>query len=335
MEVIGPAVRLPTGKLPAALLARFLSSLPPPGDAVIVGPRPGEDAAVIDPGGPELLVAAADPITLASAGAAQALIAVNSNDIAVMGGEPRWLLTTLLLPEGVEQDRALDLLEELAEACRRASISLIGGHTEITAGLDRPLLCATLLGTVPRDGLKLSRDLRPGDAVLQVRPVALEGGAVLAREHAPRLLAAGVPPEVIRAAARWLDSPGISVLSPARAIRAIPGVRAMHDPTEGGIATALREFAEAGGVDFRIDPAAIRVLPECRTMCEALGLDPLGLLASGSLLVGVAPDAAKAVEEALEGAGSPAWVIGEVVERGAGNLDALPAFEADEITRVL
>jgi len=335
MEVAGPAVRLPTGKLPAALLARFLSSLPPAGDDVVVGPRPGEDAAVIDPGGPELLVAAADPITLASTGAAQALIAVNSNDIAVMGAEPRWLLATLLLPEGVERDRALGLLEELAEACRRASISLVGGHTEITAGLDRPLLCATLLGTAPRDGLKLSHYMRPGDAVLQVRPVALEGGAVLAREHAPRLLAAGVPQEIVAAAARWLDDPGISVLPIARAVRDIPEVRAMHDPTEGGIATALREFAEAGGVDFRIDPSAIRVLPECRAICEALGLDPLGLLASGSLLVAAAPDAVKAVEEALEHAGSPAWVIGEVVEPGAGNLGALPAFEADEITRVL
>jgi len=88
-------------------------------------------------------------------------------------------------------------------------------------------------------------------------------------------------------------------------------------------------------VDFRIDPSAIRVLPECRAICEALGLDPLGLLASGSLLVAAAPDAVKAVEEALAHAGSPAWVIGEVVEPGAGNLDALPAFEADEITRVL
>ncbi len=335
MEIRNSTVRLPTGKLPAALLTRFLSSLPAAGDEIVVGPRPGEDAAVLDLGGPELLVAAADPITLASSGAADSLIAVNSNDIAVMGAEPRWLLTTVLLPEGVPETDALSLLDELAGACRRASICLIGGHTEITAGLGRPLLCATLLGTAPRQGLKLSRHMRPGDLLLQAGPVALEGSAVLAREHAQRLLEAGVSRAVIDAAARWLEDPGISILPCARLVRGIPGVRAMHDPTEGGIATALREFAEAGEADFRIDPGAIQVRPECRTICSALGLNPWGLLASGSLLIAAGPDAVESVEQMLAASGVQAAVIGEVVAPGAGNLEELPAFAADEITRVL
>ncbi len=328
-------MRLPSGKLPPSLLSRFLSSLPPQPRDVVLGARLGEDAAVLDAGGPELLVAASDPITLATTGAAESLVAVNANDLAVMGAEPRWLLVTVLLPEGITDEAAAALLDELAKACARASIALVGGHTEVTAGLDRTVLCATLLGTVPRRRLRLSRDMSRGDAVLQVGAVALEGSAVLAREHAPRLLAEGVPQSVIDTASGWLDHPGISILPLARKVWEIPGVHAMHDPTEGGIATALREFAAAGEADIRVDAQAVTVLPECQTICAALGLNPLGLLASGSLLIAADQRAVPSIQKALAGAGAAVKVIGEVVSPGEGNLDALPEFETDEITRVL
>ncbi len=334
--------RLPAGKLPADLLRALLGSLGPGDPAVLVGPQIGEDAAVIDLGAPELLVAKTDPITFAAREAGRYLVAVNSNDLAVMGAEPRWLLVSALLPEGISAARAAALFDELREACAQAGIALVGGHTEMTVGLDRPILVGCLLGTVRRDRLVRSSGARPGDAILLAGGIALEGSAILALEHADALRRRGVPEAVIQGAAGWLRDPGISVLPAARLLNAQSGVHAMHDPTEGGLATALHELAEAAGIGLRIRRAAIPVLPECRILCEALGLDPLGLLASGALLAAMDPAAVSSALARLRQAGIPGAVIGQAVAAAEGRRLVegevclpLPEFARDELARYL
>lgn len=334
--------RLAAGKLPVRLLRSLLERVAPADPSVIVGPAVGEDAAVLDLGGPELLVAKTDPITFASEHAARYLLAVNSNDLAVMGAEPRWLLVTALLPEGIPELEAETLFEELHAACRQASILLVGGHTEMTVGLDRPILVGCLLGTVARDRLVRSSGARPGDALVLAGGLAIEGSAILAREHAGELRRRGVPEGVIAAAAHWIESPGISVLAAARVLLETGGVHAMHDPTEGGLVTALHELAEAAGVGLRVRREAISVLPECGLICTALGLDPLGLLASGALLAAVDPALAPLAVERLRAAGIPAAIIGEARPAPEGRLlvdgeraGPLPVFERDELARYL
>ena len=115
----------------------------------------------------------------------------------------------------------------------------------------------------------------------------------------------------------------------------------MHDPTEGGLATGLWELARAGGVGLSIDEDAIPILPETQRLCAQVGLDPLGLIASGALLVALAPDSAEPVQAALEEAGIAAACIGHVVERERGVVlrsaageRSLPRFARDEITRL-
>ncbi|MDW8131108.1 MAG: AIR synthase-related protein [Bryobacterales bacterium] len=314
----------------------------PADPSVVVGPALGEDAAVLDLGGPELLVAKTDPITFVASGAARYLLAVNSNDLAVTGAEPRWLLVTAMLPEGVSQGEAESLFEELREACEQAGISLVGGHTEVTVGLERPILVGCLLGTVQRERLVRSSGARPGDALILAGGIAIEGTAILAREHAGELRRRGVPEALIAAAADWIDRPGIGVRTAARLLLDGGGVTAMHDPTEGGLATALHELAEAANIGLRVRREAIAVLPECRAICDALGLDPLGLLASGALLAAVEPGAAAAAVERLQAAGIPASVIGEARPASEGRLlaseqgiAALPVFARDELARYL
>ncbi len=337
-----PGGRLPAGKLPHELLRPLLASLPTHDPAVVVGPRIGEDAAVLDVGAPELLVIKTDPITFAARRPARYLIAVNSNDLATMGAEPRWLLVTALLPEGISVAEAAGLFEELREACQRAGISLIGGHTEMTVGLDRPILVGCLIGAVRRERLVLSSGARVGDAILLAGGVAIEGSAILALEHADLLRARGVPEDVIQTAAGWLEAPGISVLPAARLLCAAGGVHAMHDPTEGGVVTALHELAEASGLRLRVRRDAVPVLAECRAIAGALDLDPLGLLASGALLAAVDPAQAAPALERLREAGIPAAIIGEAlpaaerltaVEDEAGT--PLPVFPRDELARFL
>jgi len=333
---------LPAGKLPAELLRALLASLPAFDPSVVVGARLGEDAAVIDVGGPDLLVAKTDPITFAAEDIGRYLLAVNSNDLATVGAEPRWLLVTALLPEGIPAERATEIFDDLRRTCAEADVSLVGGHTEMTVGLDRPILVGCLLGTVPRHRLIRTSGARVGDAILLAGGIAIEGTAILAREHAEALRARGVPGAVIEAAAGWLRSPGISVLPAARALHATGAVHAMHDPTEGGVVTALDELAEAAGVGLRVDLAAIPILPECRIICRALALDPLGLLASGALLATLDRAEVSAALERLRAAGLTAAMIGEVVPCGEGRtffeggaLRPRPVFARDELARYL
>lgn len=334
--------RLHAGKLPARLLRPLLERVAPADPSVIVGPALGEDAAALDLGGPELLVAKTDPVTFASRCAARYLLAVNSNDLAVMGARPRWLLVTALLPQGVAEREVEALFGEVRDACREAGVLLVGGHTEMTVGLDRPILVGCLLGTVARDRLVRTAGARPGDALILAGGLAIEGTAILAGEHGAELRRRGVPEEVICAAGKWIEQPGISVVAAARLLVSTGGVHAMHDPTEGGLITALHELAEAAGIGVRVCKDAVLILPECRTICEALGLDPLGLLASGALLAAADPGAARPAVERLRAAGIPAAVIGEARPAPEGRLLVegdravpLPVFERDELARWL
>ena len=329
------SVKLHAGKIPPETLRRFLGSLPGGDASVVASGEIGEDAALIDNGGPELLVAKTDPITFATVEAGRYLLAVNGNDLATMGAEPRWLLVTVLLPEGIAVSQAEAVLAGVRAACIESGVSLVGGHTEITVGLDRPILVGCLLGTVPRERVFRTSGARPGDAVLLTGGIAMEGAAILAREHSATLLARGVDRHVIERAAAWLERPGISILPAARILREIPSLRSMHDPTEGGLATALGELAEAASVGIRIEESAIPVLPECEVICRALGLNPLGLLASGSLLATLDPADVPVAIERLRSANIRAARIGEILPVNHPNCSRLHAFARDELARYL
>jgi hydrogenase expression/formation protein HypE len=332
---------LPTGKLPPALLQALLDAHPVKDGRVVVGPRVGEDAAVID-FGDRCLVATSDPITFASADLAWYALHVNANDIAVRGARPRWFLATILLPAArTAEDTVRTLFEQLATACDELEVSLVGGHTEVTGGLDRPIVVGTMLGEVARDRLVTTAGARVGDAVVMTKGVPLEGTAIIAREKAGELTARGVPASVLERAQALLRTPGISVLPEAEIACELGGVHAMHDPTEGGIATALWELAEAAGVGLRIDRERIMVLPEGALLCGAYGLDPLGTIASGSLLMTLAPADASLVIHALARESIDSHFIGQVVPRSEGVVlvednrpRPLPVFTQDEITRL-
>lgn len=307
---------LPAGKLPPEMLAAFLSALPQPGPDVVVGAGIGEDAAVLDVGG-RYLVLASDPVTL-SAQPGRFAVQINANDIAVMGAEPRWLLATVLLPAGSDEAAARQLMDELLSFCTAIGVSLIGGHTEITSSVLRPVVAATMVGEVRPDRLVRSSGARPGDALLLARPVAIEGTAILAGEFAAELRARGVDNATIEAGGRLARDLDISVLPAARALLSATLPHAMHDPTEGGVLGAARELAVASQTGLRIDAGRVPVLPACRAICEALELDPLYLLASGSLLAAIDPADVSRARAALESARIEHAVIGEFMEADTG-----------------
>ena len=326
-----------TGKLPLELLSRLLRGVEITDPRVALGPKPGEDAALID-FGDRYLVAKTDPITFATDLIGWYMVNVNANDLAVMGATPKWLLATLLLPEGTTEAEIEEMFVQLTDACTELEITLVGGHTEVTFGLDRPIAVGAMLGEVKKDRAVLSSGVRPGDALILTKGIAVEGTSILAREARDELLARGLGDEDLERAGNMLFEPGISVLRDAQVVCAATDVHAMHDPTEGGLSGGLYELAAASGVGLSIDFDSIPILPETRIICDTLGLDSLGLIASGSLLASIDPSDVDKVLSALAGEGIQAQVIGEATGRGRGvtmrsssGSNELPRFDRDEL----
>lgn len=306
----------------------------------MIGPGVGLDAAAIALDD-TILVIKSDPITFPTPDAARYLVNVNANDIACLGAIPRWLLVTSLLPEGattvglVEQQ-----FESLTKACQALGIDLIGGHSEITIGIDRPILCGTLLGETDAEGLLDIRDAKPGDSIVLCNGIAIEGTTILASE-APAKLLSEVESEIIETARNFSSTPGISVVSTTRTLLD-RGVRprGLHDPTEGGLASALDEVATATGCGLIIEAQEIDILPETQAICNALGLNPLGLIASGALLAVFSPSDVNDAMRAFTADGVRASIIGRLTDDPAERIlverdrtTTLPHFEADEIAR--
>jgi hydrogenase expression/formation protein HypE len=331
---------LPLGKLPPDLLAQVLANSPVTDPRVILGPGVGMDCAVVD-AGRNLLVFKSEPITFVTNALGWYAVQVSVNDIATTGATPRWMLTTLLLPEGqTTPEMVLAIGEEVFSTCRTLGISIIGGHTEITHGLGSPILMATLIGEVERERLITPRGASEGDTVLLTKGVPIEGTAILAQEFAHRLREAFSTEELTRAA-RFLYDPGISVLRDAQLAVEAGEVTAMHDPTEGGLSAALWELAEASGHAIAVELDKVPVPDLAGRICRFFKLDPYATIASGALLLTVNPASVDPICLALQKADIQCTPIGRV-ERGEVNVwnevngqrTRLPRPERDEITKV-
>lgn len=332
---------LPVGKLPLNIQRSLLAAAPILDERVTLGPQIGADCAVLDLG-ERLLVLKSDPITFATAEIGWYLVQVNSNDIATTGARPRWMLLTMLLPE---KQTTADLVEQISAqvftACRELDISVIGGHTEITYGLSRPLLCGTLIGECERQNLVTPHGLRPGDTLILTKGVPIEGTAVLAKEF-PQKLAAALTQEELIDAQNFIYDPGISILRDAQIATTAGVVTAMHDPTEGGLAAALWELAEAASCSLNVDISAVPIPPLAQKICAAFDLDPLATIASGALLLSANPDDVESILTALTAAGIHCAVIGralagpaEVWQEDPEGYQLLPRPEQDAIARVM
>ncbi len=330
---------MPAGKLPGELLGRLIAAYASSDPTVLVGPGIGGDAAAIDLGATTLVVKS-DPITFVSESPAHYLVDVNANDLACLGATPRWMMVTALLPRGTTENDVEIHFRELRDACVELSVVLVGGHTEVTSAVTRPILVGVLIGEVRRGALLHPGGARPGDVLLLTKALALEGTALVARELGDRLSRI-VDPDVVERAATFLTVPGISVVPEAMALLGAGGVTALHDPTEGGLATGVRELALAAGCGAMVDRDAVPVLPETAAIAGALDLDPLGMLASGSLLVAADPASVERLIATADGTGVRLTLIGEVTDgpgfilRDAGVERELPVYESDEIARAL
>ena len=302
---------LPLGKIPPDLLAEILDLPSHPDPDLVQGPGIGLDCAVIDLGD-RYLVLKSDPITFASQEIGWYAVQVNANDIATSGARPRWFLATTLFPEGqTTPEEVLAVNLQLREACRSLGIALVGGHSEITSGIDRTIVAGTMLGVVEAQDLVKPSGATPGDQILLTKSVPIEATAILGKEFGAQL-EAKVPIEIIREGAAYLQDPGISVLQDAFLATQAGRVTAMHDPTEGGLKAALWELAQACGHCLEIQVEKVPVTQVSRLFCQALGVDPLAAIASGALLLTASADEAPRIIRELESNGISCSRIGRV-----------------------
>jgi hydrogenase maturation factor/phosphoglycolate phosphatase-like HAD superfamily hydrolase len=338
-DIVGMGTPLPAGKLPNSLLRKFLNQFIFTDPTVLINPGVGEDIAAVDIESEEVLVLKSDPITFATDSIGQYAVLVNANDIATSGAIPKWFLTTLFFPCGTTASQIQNVVDELKVFCQRWDITLCGGHTEITDAVGRPIIAGMMAGTVSKQDLIDKRNMEKGDRIFLTKGVAVEGTAIIAREFGTRLNKMGLTAKEIDHCSRFLDD--ISVISEAKIAAEIKGTSAMHDVTEGGLATALDELSSAGNHKIKIYTDKIPVLPETRKISEMLAIDPLGLIGSGSLLICCRRESCDKLMDRIREAGIEIACIGEVKESGHGiqayhknRQVSWPVFEVDEITKL-
>ncbi len=328
---------LPSGKLSHGFLEELLKQYTSTDESVLEGPGTGIDATLLRTEGP-LLIAKADPVTFVTEDLGYYIVHINTNDLAAMGGEPKWFLVTLLFPDGSTVSREVEtVFREIRRACDELSVSFCGGHTEITDAVTRIVAAGTMLGRPMTDRTFQASLALPGDSIVMTKGVAVEGTSIIARVR-HRDVRTEWGDDFLERCRGFIRDPGISVLTEARIASRVEGVHAMHDPTEGGLSTALHELADASGSGFVVDRDSIHLFPETRLLSERFAIDPLGLIASGSLLISVDSGVGTELVRTLEGNGIMAAVIGKMHEDPArrsivfeGKEIPLKRFDRDEI----
>ncbi|PKL35791.1 MAG: hypothetical protein CVV44_19890 [Spirochaetae bacterium HGW-Spirochaetae-1] len=338
-NIVRMGLPLQSGKLPNDLLRLFLAEFKICDSSVIINPGIGEDCAAVDIEGEDILILKSDPITFTAESAGRYAVLVNANDIATSGAVPRWFLTTLLFPSGTTPSQIYEVIRDLFVIAESRHITLCGGHTEITDAVTRPIVSGMMAGLVARERLLEKKNMRSGDSIIMTKTAALEGTSILAREFAPELTEKGMSRGEIEEGLAYVGK--ISILEEAALAASFKGVRALHDVTEGGISTALAELASAGRHGIKVDMDAITRSDLTEWMCRLLGIDSLGLIGSGSLLICCDGKIAAPLMESLKSAGIGAACIGTVLGEGEGILAMQggteaqwPLFEVDELARL-
>lgn len=313
-----------SGKLaPEALARAVFAHAGADRPEVLIGPAVGEDAAVIDWPQGKLMVFASDPIVGAAKGAGRLLVRVNVNDIASKGGEPAFIVVTLILPPAMGERAVSSIMGEIDAECRADGIAIVGGHTEFNDMYTHPVLNAALVGTADR--VFRASNIRAGDAIYVTKHIGIEGMSILASDR-PDLLVGTLTEEEIRAVAGWIDQ--TSVLPESRLLR--ESASFMHDPTEGGFFGGLGEICRLAGLKAEVSRGNVPVHSLTRRAAEALGFDPLRLVASGSMMAVIPEEKTAGVERAFADSGIALTRVGRMTSDPYIADDVHEAHEAHE-----
>jgi len=325
------------------MLENFASTTHLKDSRVVVGSQIGEDAAVIDMGD-KYLVAKTDPITFVTDEIGYYAVNVNVNDVVCTGATPKWFQSTILLPAGLTDEDLIEyIFKNIHDTCKSLGIEVVGGHTEITAGLDRPIVIGSLLGEVEKEKLVLSSGANANDSIILTKGIFIEGTSIIAREKEDLLKQKGYDNEFIEKCKNYLYNPGISIYNEALLSNDNFEINSMHDPTEGGLFCGIAEMAIASNLGVLIENDNINVLPEPLELSKIFKINPYSTISSGSLLISINNEFAEDLINFLRKNGINSEVIGNFTsEKGAYLIldenhkkSQMTYTEVDEITKIM
>lgn len=329
---------LALGKLPPEILKKIIRNAPILDSRILIGPNIGMDCAIID-NGENFLVLKNDPITFATEHIGWYAVQINSNDIVTTGALPKWMMATILLPENkTTSDDVTKISTELFNACAEKGISFIGGHTEITYQIDRPIISATMIGEVKKQDLITPIGVKIGDDILLTKGVGIEGTVIIANEFGHKL-SGTLSGQELEKAKDFIYAPGISIYKDAQIATKRGGIHAMHDPTEGGLSAALWELAIASDKNILFFPEKVPIDEITDKICAFLKINPINLISSGALLLSIDPTYTEKILIDFSNNGIRCAKIGTVESNGAKvnywqgqELKELPYPARDEIS---
>jgi len=318
------------GKVPTEVLQKIVfKHLGTKRNDVVLGPSIGEDAAIVKVG-KEVLAISADPITGAEEWLGWLAVNVSANDVATRGVQPRWFTSCILLPKGSKEELIEKICRQMDEAAQQLNVAIIGGHCEITPGLEHPIVTGCSIGVAENGKYVTSSGAKAGNMIILTKGTGIEGTAILASDRRKELLKV-FDENFLRKAENFFTK--ISVVKDALTAFQTGGVLAMHDPTEGGVAGGLHELADASNVGFQVYEEKILVSEETRKICAHFKIDPLQLISSGSLLIVAEKEKTKEIVSRLSQNDVHASVIGEVTKPELGRKMVSKTGEKVELVR--
>ena len=326
-------MKLALGKLPPELLRKYVLGMTgAKSKELVLSPRVGLDFGVVKLRG-EFLIVSSDPVTGVAKNAGWHAVVVSANDVATSGNRAGFMQSVILLPEMADEGAVRELTSKMADAARRLGITIIGGHTEVTPGLARPIVMTTAFAIA--QSFVTAGGAKVGDTLMMTKSAGIEGTAILAEEAVRR----GASPATVKRASRFLER--MSVVDEAEKAFETGFVHAMHDCTEGGVLGAVYEMGIASRLGFEVHVGKIPVASETRAVCAVLAVDPLKLIGSGALLMAVEGGKEEVVKSALDPHGTPVTSIGRfraggrtLVHEKGGRRTLIRDSPTDELWRV-
>ncbi|WEU40762.1 MAG: AIR synthase family protein [Candidatus Odinarchaeum yellowstonii] len=283
-------------------------------DTVLLGPGIGEDAAIVKVGG-QLLVLKTDPISGAVNLVGWLAVHINANDVATRGGDPKWFLSTLILPTHSNIETVRDIMKQINEASIELGVSIVGGHTEFTNSVDHPIVVGTMIGSIKNKKYFSLGNVKERDLIVETKAAGIEATSIIATDF-ERDVEAAYGRNFVLKAKDYIKN--ISIVKEARVAANNPGVSAMHDCTEGGVITAVYEIGEASDKGLIIWEDKIPIWEETSKISELFNLNPLEIISSGSLLITVDEGSSNKLLQELQRNGVPATVIGKIMPKEFG-----------------
>ena len=318
------------GKVPNEVLEKIVfKNLGAKRDDVVLSSSIGEDAAIVKAGN-QVLAISSDPITGTEKWLGWLAVHVSANDIATRGVQPRWFNSIILLPKNSTKEIIEKICKQMDKAACGLDIAIVGGHCEVTPGIDHPIVTGCAIGVAENKKYVTCSGARINDKIILTKGAGIEGTAILASDRHKELLEV-FDESFLQKAENYFEK--ISVVKDALTAFKTGGVSAMHDPTEGGVAGGLHELADAAKVGFNVYEQKIFVPKETSKICAHFGVDPLQLISSGALLVVAQEDKAEQIISELSKVSIEASIIGEIVEPEHGRNLVTKAGQKTKLVR--